>query len=49
MTEKERDELEGAEAVCRRFLAWNLGEDDGTEVKGKLAKVLGRVEDEGER
>ncbi|KAL1699469.1 DNA mismatch repair protein MutS [Schizophyllum commune] len=48
MSEKERDELEEAEAVCRRFLAWNLGDDDGTEVKGKLAKVLGREEAEGE-
>ncbi|KAI5896843.1 uncharacterized protein SCHCODRAFT_02725125 [Schizophyllum commune H4-8] len=48
MSEKERDELEEAEAVCRRFLAWNLGEDDGTEVKAKLAKVLGREEQEGE-
>ncbi|KAI4527251.1 hypothetical protein K525DRAFT_285435 [Schizophyllum commune Loenen D] len=48
MSEKERDELEEAEAVCRRFLAWNLGDDDGTEVKGKLAKVLGREEEEGE-
>ncbi|KAL1682284.1 DNA mismatch repair protein MutS [Schizophyllum commune] len=48
MSEKERDELEEAEAVCRRFLAWNLGDDDGTEVKVKLAKVLGREEEEGE-
>ncbi|KAL1722791.1 DNA mismatch repair protein MutS [Schizophyllum commune] len=48
MSEKERDELEEAEAVCRRFLAWNLGDDDGAEVKGKLVKVLGREEDEGE-
>ena len=48
MSEKERDELEEAEAVCRRFLAWNLGDDDGTEVKVKLAKVLGREEEEAE-
>ncbi|KAL1736511.1 DNA mismatch repair protein MutS [Schizophyllum commune] len=45
MSEKERDELEEAEAVCRRFLAWNLGDDDGTEVKSKLAKVLGKEEE----
>ncbi|KAL1668791.1 DNA mismatch repair protein MutS [Schizophyllum commune] len=48
MSEKERDELEEAEAVCRRFLTWSLGDDDGTEVKVKLAKVLGREEEEGE-
>ena len=47
MTPKERDELAEAEAVCRRFLACELG--PGTEVEGgrkrELAEVLGRAED----
>ena len=47
MTEKERQELEEAETVCRRFLAWDLKADiesgeDG-EVQKRLAIVLGRV------
>ncbi|KAL1744418.1 DNA mismatch repair protein MutS [Schizophyllum fasciatum] len=42
MTAGEREELEEAEAVCRRFLAWDLREDDGEDVKSKLARVLGR-------
>lgn len=51
MTEKERQDLEDAEAVCRRFLAWDLqaeeedAEDGG--VKRKLAVVLGKeIEDD---
>lgn len=49
MTEKERLDLEDAEVVCRRFLAWDLmvdGEEDICEgqVKEKLAAVLGRQE-----
>ena len=45
MTEKERLDLEHAEGVCRRFLAWNIQEDEGDNVKDKLAEVLGRTED----
>lgn len=53
MTAKERQDLEDAEAVCRRFLAWDLQaeaetvEDGG--VKRKLAIVLGKeIEDDEE-
>ncbi|KAF4617915.1 hypothetical protein D9613_005905 [Agrocybe pediades] len=51
MTEAERLELEDAEAVCRRFLAWDLKADAEQElgegyVKRKLGEVLGRVESE---
>ncbi|KAF9554712.1 hypothetical protein CPC08DRAFT_744416 [Agrocybe pediades] len=51
MTEAERLELEDAEAVCRRFLAWDLKADAEQElgegyVKRKLGEVLGRVEEE---
>jgi len=46
MTEKERLDLENAEAVCRRFLSWDLNadEDDINEgqVKIKLGGVLGK-------
>jgi len=46
MTEKEHQELEEAEVVCRRFLAWDLKADEESladgEVKRKLAAVLGR-------
>jgi DNA mismatch repair protein MSH5 len=44
MTEKERQELKNAEAVCRRFLVWDLKADEDVgdrEVKRKLAVVLG--------
>lgn len=42
MTDSERQDLEEAEVVCRRFLAWNLEtEDDG--VKRRLGAVLGRA------
>lgn len=49
MTEEERHDLEEAEAVCRRFLAWDLEADkehagDG-KVKRKLAAVLGKTVD----
>jgi DNA mismatch repair protein MSH5 len=48
MTEKEREDLADAEAVCRRFLQWNLEDGEGN-VKGRLAEVLGRRdEDENE-
>lgn len=43
MTERERLDLEDAEAVCRRFLAWDLDAvDQGADVKAKLARCLGR-------
>ncbi len=49
MTEKELQDLEEAEEVCRRFLAWDLEVDkehvgDGG-VKRKLAAVLGKTEE----
>jgi len=50
MTEKERKDLQDAEMVCRRFLAWDLkaDEEDVTEgeVKRKLAVVLGKQDRE---
>ncbi|KXN88301.1 hypothetical protein AN958_07760, partial [Leucoagaricus sp. SymC.cos] len=42
MNEGERKELEAAEEVCRRFLAWQLDEKDGKTTKDKLAEILGR-------
>lgn len=47
MTEKEILDLADAEAVCRRFLAWDL-EDGHGDVKGRLAEVLGIKDDEEE-
>ncbi|KAF8158870.1 muts domain V-domain-containing protein [Mycena galopus ATCC 62051] len=47
MSDKEREDLGDAEAVCRRFLQWNLG-DGGGNVKGRLAEVLGRKDDDEE-
>lgn len=48
MGAKEKDELEEAEAVCRRFLACELGPEAETGVdggrKGELAAVLGTRE-----
>ncbi|KAI0755181.1 DNA mismatch repair protein MutS [Daedaleopsis nitida] len=47
MTEKERHELEDAEEVCRKFLAWELSSTDGAgsqeSVRDRLAEVLGRT------
>lgn len=44
MSEDERKDLEDAEDVCRRFLAWDLSRDDekGRSVRQVLADVLGR-------
>lgn len=52
MTEEERLDLEDAESVCRRFLAWDLdlqlqesGQMDTggiSDVKTRLHEVLGR-------
>ncbi|KAJ4468951.1 muts domain V-domain-containing protein [Lentinula lateritia] len=41
MSEKEVLELEEAEAICRRFLGWNLTANN-VSVKEKLGEVLGR-------
>ncbi|KAJ7134704.1 DNA mismatch repair protein MutS [Mycena epipterygia] len=46
MTDKEREDLEDAEAVCRKFLQWNLEGDGGGNVKARLADVLGRKAEE---
>ncbi|KAJ7935731.1 DNA mismatch repair protein MutS [Mycena leptocephala] len=46
MTDKEREDLADAEAVCRKFLQWNLEGDGGGNVKGRLAEVLGRKEED---
>lgn len=46
MSDDERADLEDAEAVCRRFLEWDLKSEkdyDEKQVKTKLGKVLGRV------
>lgn len=45
MTEEERLDLEDAEAVCRRFLTWELDDKQSHGkggVKAKLAEILGR-------
>ncbi|GJJ15544.1 hypothetical protein Clacol_009822 [Clathrus columnatus] len=44
MTAEEERELENAEAVCRRFLAWDISADmekDDIDVMGKLKEILG--------
>jgi len=43
LTESETDDLKSAEMVCRRFMAWNLGETqkDSVCAKEKLATCLG--------
>lgn len=45
MTEEERKDLKDAEAVCRRFLTWDLENEDGS-IKRRLAEILGRPTDE---
>lgn len=48
MTPEERQELEDAEGVCRRFLACDLGpesRDRSQAVREILADVLGRTAD----
>ena len=44
MTETEKMDLEDAEAVCRRFLEWDLEEEneEDEDVKKRLRDVLGR-------
>jgi DNA mismatch repair protein MSH5 len=46
MSEMEREDLEDAESVCRKFLKWNLEGDGGGNVKGRLAEVLGRMDND---
>ncbi|KAJ7147040.1 DNA mismatch repair protein MutS [Mycena crocata] len=46
MTDKEREDLEDAESVCRKFLQWNLEGDGGGNIKARLADVLGRKDEE---
>lgn len=42
MSEQEKLDLQQAETVCRRFLAWNLEPDSGVyDVKEKLRQILG--------
>lgn len=44
MTPTEQNQLEVAEAICRRFLAWDLngsGIANGQDVRSKLPKILG--------
>jgi DNA mismatch repair protein MSH5 len=43
MTDKERADLEDAEAVCRRFLAWDLDVDQEENVRERLKTCLGRT------
>lgn len=48
MSDTERHELEEAEEVCRKFLAWDLSrERDGeckTSLRDELVEVLGRCD-----
>jgi DNA mismatch repair protein MSH5 len=48
MTDDEQIDLEDAEGVCRRFLSWDLTQDEedltSGQVKAKLAAVLGPCE-----
>ncbi|KAG6907883.1 hypothetical protein DXG01_007047 [Tephrocybe rancida] len=47
MTEEERLDLQDAEAVCRRFLAWDLdAPDQDADAKTMLARCLGRKQDD---
>lgn len=45
LTEREVQDMEDAEAICRRFLEWDLTADQADtvgEVKQSLFEVLGR-------
>ena len=46
MTDKERANLEDAEVVCRRFLAWDLGVGQKENIREKLQTCLGRTIEE---
>lgn len=41
MTEEEMADLAEAEAICKRFLEWDLEDRTGLDVKAKLKWVLG--------
>ena len=47
MTDSERSDLQDAEAICRRFLQWDLAESEADlcegETKRRLGIVLGRM------
>lgn len=45
MTEEEQADLKDAEAICKRFLEWDLDNREGFEVKAKLSWVLGMEDD----
>ncbi|EFI27156.1 DNA mismatch repair protein Msh5 [Coprinopsis cinerea okayama7 len=45
ITEKEKEDLLDAEAVCKRFLEWDLDDHEGVDVKARLRWVLGMVEE----
>lgn len=50
MTDGEKADLADAETVCRRFLSWDLKQDEeddltSGQVKSKLAAVLGICKD----
>jgi DNA mismatch repair protein MSH5 len=42
MTDQEQADLEDAEGICRRFLAWDLDADQEDDVRTKLGSCLGR-------
>lgn len=50
MSQAERVDLENAEAICRRFLSWDLKAEEEDmcegEVKRKLGVILGRMNDD---
>jgi len=43
MSDKDVLDLEDAETVCRKFLAWNL-QDEQDNVKMRLGRVLGKTD-----
>ncbi|KAG6868979.1 hypothetical protein C0993_006501 [Termitomyces sp. T159_Od127] len=46
MTEEERLDLQDAEAICRRFLTWDLDSpEQEADAKSMLARCLGRKQD----
>ncbi|KAG6837182.1 hypothetical protein H0H93_013409 [Arthromyces matolae] len=50
MTDKERLDLQDAEAVCRRFLAWDLDSpEQDADAKTMLARCLGREQQEDDK
>jgi DNA mismatch repair protein MSH5 len=47
MTEEEMADLAEAEAICKRFLEWDLEDRAGLDVKAKLKWVLGVQDGQG--